>query len=292
MVKRVILEPEKTPGIKVESILNRGIVIISRLTDEVTGESWVQKKVLDLPDNHALFGGLYHDKEARKRLRREFEVMKKLSGCPNIAEVYDHQFLDAPGEKGISILAMEELFSSPNGSVPIQGKPFFKYVVGVCNSLDSMKAKGIVNRDVKPKNVLYNLNQDPKLFDFDWCKDYLDISSFFRSASGAPTGTKWYRSPEQQRMEDLDYKTDTYSAALTMYEITTGRIASSVMFMEDFEEDVERCNERHVNKLRPRLVEIYSEDYADIFLRALNPEREKRDIDSLKKISLEMLARG
>ena len=62
--------------------------------------------------------------------------------------------------------------------------------------------------------------------------------------------------------------------------------------VEGYELNVLKSINFNIHRPKYMLIEIYSEDYADIFLRALNPEREKRDIDSLKKISLEMLARG
>jgi serine/threonine protein kinase len=93
---------------------------------------------------------------------------------------------------------------------------------GVLSALDYAHQSGFMHRDVKPSNVLIDLAGKPMLCDFGIARR-LGNRSFTRT--GTALGTPHYMSPEQiQIPNEVDHRTDLYSAGIVLYEMLTGRV--------------------------------------------------------------------
>ena len=106
-------------------------------------------------------------------------------------------------------------------------KDRLKIFVQVCDGVQHAHKKQIIHRDLKPANVLVAERDGdgiPKVIDFGLSTDLLE-----NKASGSPSGTWEYMSPEQAQGELLDTQTDIYSLAVILHELLTGElpIASS-----------------------------------------------------------------
>jgi serine/threonine protein kinase len=96
------------------------------------------------------------------------------------------------------------------------------HVVGrVAEGLDAAHARGIIHRDVKPSNVLFDASGEAFLSDFGLAK-YLNRSSGMTGALFV--GTPEYMSPEQVRNERLDGRSDVYALGVTLYYALAGRL--------------------------------------------------------------------
>jgi hypothetical protein len=139
-------------------------------------------------------------------------------------------------------------------------------VVKVGAALDYAHAFGVIHRDVKPSNVLYDSDTEPRLTDFG-----IAVSMFTGTVSGKYAGTPAYMSPEQIRGEPLDPRTDIYQLGLMLFEVMTGRLP--------FDPDNSQAFVRWIDKglnYEPSKVFGLPKEFDAIFERALAVSREDR----------------
>jgi serine/threonine-protein kinase len=95
--------------------------------------------------------------------------------------------------------------------------------IQMAEALSHAHDKGLIHRDVKPKNIILTPQGVAKLTDLGLAREVEDKAAA-ESEAGKAYGTPYYISPEQIRGDvDIDYRADIYSLGATMYHLLTGR---------------------------------------------------------------------
>ena len=163
------------------------------------------------------------DPEVGLRFRREGRAAARLSH-PNIVQVYDAGEDELEGDR-VSYIVMEYVpggdfkgMMERNGPLP---EPMISRMgADLAAGLAHAHERGIVHRDVKPRNVLIDHRGSPKLADFGIARALDGTTTHNRAESFL--GTAAYSSPEQLNGERVTAKSDVYSLGATLYHAATG----------------------------------------------------------------------
>ena len=150
---------------------------------------------------------------------------------PNIAKVFDAGSTDS----GRSYFAMELVHGEPITDYCDRHKltleERLQLFIPVCQAVQHAHQKGIIHRDIKPKNVLVAVVDDrpaPKIIDFGVAKAMAQplTQQTIYTEQGQLIGTPEYMSPEQAEMSnlDIDTRSDIYSLGVLLYELLTGAL--------------------------------------------------------------------
>ena len=96
-------------------------------------------------------------------------------------------------------------------------------MIQITDALAHAHNRGLIHRDVKPKNIILTPEGVAKLTDLGLAREVND-TQLAESEAGKAYGTPYYISPEQIRGDvDIDFRADIYSLGATMYHLVTGR---------------------------------------------------------------------
>ena len=163
------------------------------------------------------------DPEAGLRFRREGRAAARLSH-PNIVRVFDAGEDELDGRE-VSYIVIEYV---PGGDFkdlmdrcgPLPETLLSRVGADVASGLAHAHERGIVHRDIKPRNILLDERGSPKLADFGIARALDGTTSHNRP--GAYLGTAAYSSPEQLCGERVTPESDVYSLGATLYHAAAG----------------------------------------------------------------------
>ena len=159
------------------------------------------------------------DSELRERFKREGLAAARLSGHPHIVTIFD------VGEwRGRPFIVMEHLgggtLAERLRGAPVRGPQALEWLAETADALDAAHAEGIVHRDVKPANLLFDARELLHVGDFGIARILDDTVRL--TMSGIVIGTAGYLSPEQARGQAATAASDVYSLGAVAYELLTG----------------------------------------------------------------------
>ncbi|MFU0566402.1 Stk1 family PASTA domain-containing Ser/Thr kinase [Gardnerella leopoldii] len=173
---------------------------------------------------------LANDEIFLSRFRREAHAIAQMNN-PNIVNIYDSGEESVIAENGLEerlpYLVMEYIKGKTlrdilkmNGA--LSQRDAEQVMLGVLNALEYSHRMGIIHRDIKPGNIMISEQGLVKVMDFGIARA-LDDSATTMTQSQGVVGTAQYLSPEQARGEQVDMRSDLYSAGCVLYEMLTGR---------------------------------------------------------------------
>jgi serine/threonine-protein kinase len=158
------------------------------------------------------------DPETSARFYREARAAGQLVH-PNIITIFDMGEDDGRPFIVMELLEGETLqkFLERPESEEIETR--IDLMIQICEGLQAAHSRGIFHRDVKPGNLLVRGNGELKIVDFGIAR----LAASNMTASGLIVGTPDYMSPEQARGQEVDARSDVFSAGAVFYYMLTGR---------------------------------------------------------------------
>jgi serine/threonine-protein kinase len=92
----------------------------------------------------------------------------------------------------------------------------------IAGALDEAHERGVIHRDLKPGNILFDTHGEAFLTDFGIVKLYEGDSAMSTMTGSVVLGTPAYMSPEQALGKTIDRRSDVYSLGAVLYEMLTG----------------------------------------------------------------------
>lgn len=207
---------------KVVSLLGKGGMASVFLLEGASGNK-VAAKILDDTKDVA--------HEDKIRFVREANLAKSIVH-KNLIEVYD---VGEDPDTGLCYILMEyvdggsledRIAKSKGPFSPIEAARIVRQVADV---LEVARRKGVVHRDIKPGNVMFNSEGEVKLADMGIARD-LKNSDKSLTVTNASTmiGTPAYMAPEQViDSHNVDIRADIYALGIMFYEMLAGKRPTS-----------------------------------------------------------------
>jgi serine/threonine protein kinase len=101
--------------------------------------------------------------------------------------------------------------------------------IKIASALDMVLKHGLIHRDIKPGNILFNADSEPKLVDFGLARrDDAEPDSLTETH-----GTPYYVAPEKIKRERETFLSDMYSLGCTLYHALTGHVPFEAPTVEE-----------------------------------------------------------
>lgn len=146
------------------------------------------------------------DDNLKKRLRYEYENMKKLSGCPQILNVYSY---DEENNTYLMERAEMNLYDFLNSQISISFEIKLKIAMDILKGIEFAHKNEIIHRDLHLGNVL-KINNDFVVCDFGLSKD-LSIDRSLKSSATEKNNHIFVDPTALSDFTKLDKKSDIYS---------------------------------------------------------------------------------
>ena len=206
-----------------------------------------------------LHPALSRDRSAVKALKAEARTTMQLSHR-YIVRLYDFQKAGANYYLVMEYVdgrTLHEILRE-YGRLPLS--TVLQLVTAIADGLSYAHRRGILHNDLKPGNLMLDVDGVPKIIDFGIaCAVHSAIATHY------VMGTPGYMSPEQIEGDLLDVRTDIYALAIIAWELLAGR--------EPFPSDVD---EAHFAKRTPPRLAGVPEAVADVLARAMAYDRTER----------------
>lgn len=184
-----------------------GVVYRAR---QISGDRWVALKMLR--------SGRFAGQEELERFEREAQAAGRLEH-PNIVPVYD-----VGRHEGRAYYAMQ-LVEGPSLCVELprlnaNHRAAAQIMAVIARAIHYAHGQGIIHRDMKPANILFDRDGTPLVTDFGLAKQTENANTL--TLSGQIVGTAAYMAPEQAAGRSIGTATDIYALGAILYELLTG----------------------------------------------------------------------
>jgi serine/threonine protein kinase len=161
---------------------------------------------------------LVSDQKFMATFLREAEITASLNH-PNIVQVYafgQHEGVYYLVVEYISGGSLDERITNFGRISELEG---IEIGIAVARGLECALESGLIHRDIKPGNILFNANNTAKVVDFGLSLSFETADHF----GGEIWGTPYYVAPEKLERLPEDFRSDLYSLGATLFHAISGR---------------------------------------------------------------------
>jgi WD40 repeat protein/DNA-binding SARP family transcriptional activator len=162
---------------------------------------------------------LANDPEFIRRFETEAQLVARLEH-PHIVPLYDYWREPSGAYLVMRFLRGGSLREALTGG-PLVPAKVAAITSQVAQALVSAHRRGVVHRDVKPANILFDEEGNAYLSDFGIAKELAAAQT--SSRGGTPSPFLFYLSPEEVRGHPPTTRADIYSLGVVVYEMLAGR---------------------------------------------------------------------
>ncbi len=155
-----------------------------------------------------------------ERFRNELKLARKISHR-HVCRMYD--LSEAEGMPFITMeyISGEDLKSLIKRAGQISVGKAINLTEQICEGLVEAHRLGVVHRDLKPQNIMVDMEGNAKITDFGIARS---TKTKGLTGTGIIIGTPEYMSPEQVEGKPVDQRSDLYSLGIILYELVTGKL--------------------------------------------------------------------
>ncbi|MBZ0308285.1 MAG: serine/threonine protein kinase, partial [Anaerolineae bacterium] len=164
---------------------------------------------------------LAQSKEAVERFNREVELTAKMEH-PHILPIYDYGVDQNLSYIVIRLLGGGTLDDRIKKHGYLSHHEVMEVLRQIASALDYAHRHGIIHRDLKASNILFDDDNNAYLSDFVIARAVESTSNL--TQSGHIVGTPQYMAPEQWKGDPLDGRTDIYALGVLVYQLLTGSL--------------------------------------------------------------------
>jgi len=216
---------------------------------------------------------LVNDQKFMATFLREAEITASLNH-PNIVQVYafgQHEGVYYLVVEYISGGSLDDKIAERGQITELEG---IEIGIAVARGLEcALNRGGLIHRDIKPGNLLFNASNTPKVVDFGLSLSFETTDHF----DGEIWGTPYYVAPEKLEREKETFQSDLYSLGATLFHAMSGRppyegddpnavammhLSGNVISLKAFAPDVSDQTAYAVAKAMARYPEDRYESYA------------------------------
>ena len=206
---------QKIPGFKIISKLGAGAMATVYKAKQISLDRMVAIKVLPrkFTSNKQFIERFYAEGRAAAQLNH-----------PNIVAAYD---VNKAGDYHYFVMEFVDgttVYDQIVAKKRIPEDEALDIAIQVAEALQHAHEKGLIHRDVKPKNIMITRANVVKLADMGLARAMSDKEAA-EAEAGKAFGTPYYISPEQIRGErSIGPPADIYSLGATLYHMVTGQV--------------------------------------------------------------------
>jgi len=171
---------------------------------------------------------LTNDQQAIESFQREARACAVLNHT-NIIHIYTFDEFDGQRYLAMELADRGSLDTRIEKEKRLPELDVLDIGIKVASALASALKHNLLHRDIKPGNILFNAEGEPKLVDFGLARK----AQAEGDDESALWATPYYVAPEKVKREREDFLSDMYSLAATLYHALTGHVPFEAPTIED-----------------------------------------------------------